>query len=97
MRPRATERRATWTFDAHPCSRTECASAADAVVDDRAMARLSATLESDALATGENEATQTDWVGDLSGRLGVDSAARRGWGAAAAGREAVGYRAVDGR
>lgn len=36
---------------------------------------LSTTVENEAIATGENEATQTDWVGDLGGRLGIDSAA----------------------
>jgi hypothetical protein len=35
---------------------------------------VSATVEIEAIATGENEATQTDWVGDLGGRLGIDSA-----------------------
>ena len=33
---------------------------------------LSATLENEAIATVENEATQADWLGDLSGRLGID-------------------------
>ena len=60
-------------------------------------ASLSATLENEAIATVENEATQTDWMGDLGGGLGVDPAARRGRGSAAAGRSTVGYRAVDGR
>ncbi|MBB2988534.1 hypothetical protein FHW14_003731, partial [Terracoccus luteus] len=31
---------------------------------------VSTTLENEAIATVENEATQTDWMGDLSGRLG---------------------------
>ena len=50
---------------------------------------LSTTLENEAIATLENEATQTDWMGDLGGGLGVDPAAGRGWGAAAAGRSAI--------
>jgi hypothetical protein len=58
---------------------------------------VSATLENEAIATVENEATQTDWMGDLGGGLGVDQAARRGRGSAAAGRAAAGDRAVDGR
>jgi len=58
---------------------------------------LSATVENEAIATGENEATQTDWVGDLGGRLGVDQAAGRGRSSEAAGREAAGDRAVDSR
>ena len=33
---------------------------------------LSTTLENEAIATVENEATQTDWVGDLSGGLGSE-------------------------
>ncbi len=33
---------------------------------------VSTTLENEAIATVENEATQTDWRGDLSGRLGID-------------------------
>lgn len=36
---------------------------------------MSTTLENEAIATLENEATQTDWMGDLSGRLGSDPAA----------------------
>ena len=58
--------------------------------------RLSTTLENEAIATVENEATQTDWVGDLGGGLGVDPAAGGGRGSAAAGRQAVGDRAGDG-
>src|SRR3954453_5539225 len=58
---------------------------------------MSATLENEAIATVENEATQTDWMGDLGGGLGVDQAACRGRCSAAAGREAVGDRAGDGR
>jgi hypothetical protein len=57
---------------------------------------LSTTLENEAIATVENEATQTDWMGDLGGGLGVDQAACRGRGSAAAGRAAVGDRSVDG-
>jgi hypothetical protein len=57
---------------------------------------MSATLENEAMATVENEATQTDWMGDLGGGLGVDQAACRGWGSAAAGCKAVGDRAGDG-
>ena len=58
---------------------------------------LSATVEDEAIATGENEATQTDWVGDLGGRLGVDQAACRGRSSAPAGRAATGDRSIDGR
>ena len=57
---------------------------------------VSTTLENEAIATVENEATQTDWMGDLGGGLGVDQAACCGWGSAAAGRAAVGDRSVDG-
>jgi hypothetical protein len=39
---------------------------------------VSTTLENQAMATPENEATQTDWMGDLSGRLGFESTAGRG-------------------
>jgi hypothetical protein len=35
---------------------------------------VSATPEFEAIATVENEATQTDWMGDLGGGLGVDQA-----------------------
>ncbi|MBX9719636.1 MAG: transposase [Microbacteriaceae bacterium] len=49
-------------------------------------ALLSATVENEAIATGENEATQTDWVDDLGGRLGIDQAAGRGRSSAATGR-----------
>ncbi len=48
-------------------------------------AEVSMTLENGAIATVENEATQADWMGDLSGGLGIDPQARRGWGSAAAG------------
>ena len=51
---------------------------------------LSTTLENEAIATLENEATQTDWVGDLSGGLGVDPSAGGGRGAAASGRADLG-------
>src|SRR5215217_6162231 len=61
------------------------------------LAGLSATLENEAIATVENEATHTDWMGDLGGGLGVDQAACRGRSFAAAGRAAVGDRAGDGR
>jgi hypothetical protein len=44
---------------------------------------LLSTLEDEAIATVENEATQADWMGDLSGGLGVDQAARCGRGSAA--------------
>jgi len=37
--------------------------------------RLSTTLENEAIATVENEATQTDWMGDLCRGLGFDPAA----------------------
>ncbi len=36
---------------------------------------VSTTPENEAIATGENEATQSDWMGDLSGGLGVGQAA----------------------
>ncbi|MGO4360967.1 hypothetical protein, partial [Terrabacter sp. RAF57] len=49
--------------------------------------RLSTTLENEAIATVENEATQTDWLGDLSGGLGSDPAAGRGRCSAAPGSE----------
>lgn len=32
---------------------------------------MSATFENEIIATVENEGTQTDWVGDLSGGLGA--------------------------
>jgi hypothetical protein len=35
---------------------------------------LSATLENEAIATVENEATQEDWMGDFCGGLGFDPA-----------------------
>jgi hypothetical protein len=57
-----------------------------------AAAVLSTTLENEAIATFENEATQTDWVGDLGGELGIDPAAGRGRCSAAAGRQAIGCR-----
>jgi hypothetical protein len=57
---------------------------------------LSATLESEAIATVENEAAQTDWVGDLGGGLGVDPAACCGWCSVGAGRSAVGDWVCDG-
>ena len=47
---------------------------------------LSTTLEHEAIATVENETTQTDWMGDLSGGLGVGTAAGRGRHSAASGR-----------
>src|SRR3954451_22088290 len=47
---------------------------------------MSTTLGSEAISTVENEATQTDWMGDLSGGLGSDPAAGRGRCAAASGR-----------
>lgn len=57
---------------------------------------VSTTLENEAITTGENEATQTDWMGDLSGGLGFDPAAGRGRCSAAAGRTGSGNRSVDG-
>jgi DNA-binding SARP family transcriptional activator len=39
--------------------------------------KVSAPLENEAIAPLENEATQTDWLGDLSGGLGADPAAGR--------------------
>lgn len=36
---------------------------------------MSATFDNEAMTTVENEATQTDWMGDLIGELGFDSAA----------------------
>src|SRR5262245_64417 len=59
--------------------------------------QLSTTLENEAIATVENEATQTDWMGDLSGGLGSDPAAGGGRCAAAAGGTGPGDRQVDGR
>lgn len=35
----------------------------------RSQHRLSTTLENEAIVTVENEATQTDWMGDLYGGL----------------------------
>src|SRR5581483_4567786 len=58
---------------------------------------VSTPLENEAIAPLENEATQTDWVGDLSGGLGADPAAGCGRGSAAAGGTAAGYRQVNGR
>src|SRR5215211_5983218 len=58
---------------------------------------VSTTLENEAIATLENEATQTDWMGDLSGELGSDSAAGRGRCSAASGRAGSGDRQVDSR
>src|SRR5262249_24993934 len=58
--------------------------------------RMSAPLENEAIAPLENEASQTDWLGDLCGGLGADPAAGRGRGAAAAGRASAGYRQVNG-
>ena len=57
--------------------------------------RLSATLENEAIATVENEATQTDWMGDLCGGLGSDSATGCGRCSAAPGRAGLGHRQVD--
>jgi hypothetical protein len=47
---------------------------------------LSTTFENGATATVENEATQTDWMGDLSGGLGSDPAAGRGRCSTTSGR-----------
>lgn len=57
---------------------------------------VSTTFENEAIATLENEATQTDWMGDLSGRLGSDPAAGCGRCSAASGRAGSGGRSVDG-
>jgi hypothetical protein len=57
--------------------------------------QLSATLENEAIATVENEATQTDWMGDLCGGLGSDSATGCGRCSAAPGRAGLGHRQVD--
>jgi hypothetical protein len=46
---------------------------------------VSTTFENEAIATVEFEATRTEWMGDLSGGLGVDPAAGRGGCSAAAG------------
>jgi hypothetical protein len=59
-------------------------------------AQVSAPLENEAIGPAENEATQTDWLGDLSGGLGADPAAGGGRGSAAAGGQAAGYRQVYG-
>ncbi len=56
---------------------------------------VSATLENEAIATVENEATQTDWMGDLCGGLGSDSATGCGRCSAAPGRAGLGHRQVD--
>ena len=61
----------------------------------QAIARVSATLENEAIATVENEATQTDWMGDLCGGLGSDSATGCGRCSAAPGRAGLGHRQVD--
>ena len=58
---------------------------------------MSTTLENEAVATVENEATQTDWMGDLGGGLGSGPAAGRGRCAAASGRARSWHRTVDGR
>ncbi|MGO4663834.1 hypothetical protein AB4Z14_18400, partial [Terrabacter sp. 2TAF16] len=58
----------------------------DAVTADLRAKRVSTTLENEAIATVENEATQTDWMGDLSGGLGSDPATGCGWCSAASGR-----------
>lgn len=58
---------------------------------------VSTTLENEAIATVENGATQTDWMGDLCGGLGFDSAAGRGRCSAASGRAGSGCRQVDGQ
>ena len=58
---------------------------------------MSTTLENEAVATVENEATQTDWMGDLGGGLGSGPAAGRGRCAAASGRAGSWHRTVDGR
>ena len=47
--------------------------------------------------TVEDEATQTDWMGDLYGGLGFDPAAGRGRCSPAPGRAGLGHRTVDGR
>ena len=57
---------------------------------------VSTTLENETIATVENEATPTDWLGDLSGGLGVGAAAGRGWCLTASGRAGPGDRAGDG-
>ena len=57
---------------------------------------MSTTLENEAIATVENEATQTDWMGDLCGGLGSNPAAGGGRCSAASGRSRLGYRAGDG-
>jgi hypothetical protein len=58
---------------------------------------LSTTLENEAIATVENEATQTDWMGDLCGGLGSDSAAGGGRCSAASGCTRPGHRTVNRR
>src|SRR3954468_21423156 len=57
--------------------------------------RLSTTLENEAIATVENEATQTDWMGYLCGGLGFDPAVGGGRCFAAPGRTGPGWRQVD--
>ena len=61
-----------------------------------ALAFLSTTLENEAIATVENEATQADWMGDLCGGLGSDPAAGGGRCSAASDRTGPGHRQVDG-
>src|SRR4051794_4782126 len=62
----------------------------------RPQSELSTTLENEAIATVENEATQTDWMGDLCGGLGSDSAAGGGRCSAAPGRTRPRHWPVDG-
>lgn len=58
---------------------------------------VSTTLENEAMTTREDEATQTDGMGDLSIGLASDSAAGRGPCSAASGRTGSKDRQVNGR
>jgi hypothetical protein len=53
-------------------------------------------LGNEAIVPGENEASQTDWLGDLCGGLGPDPAAGGGGSSTAAGRSSAGYRQIYG-
>ena len=58
-------------------------------------AQLSTTFENEAIAAVENEAIQTDWMGDLSGGLGSYPAAGCGRCSAAPGRTGPRHWPVD--
>lgn len=78
-----------------PCSRRAEMTSSQYPLQQRQIRRgrtLSTTLENEAIATVENEATQTDWMGDLCGGLGSDPAACGGRCFAASGRAGPGRR-----